>query len=185
MTDLWQVRNEWTGTGGGMPGTNTIYASTGDTDIDDFRSALADFYDFWVTGNCSDDFSVTIPATGDKIDSGTGGVVGLWSSGTADVHTGTDTANRVPDIAQVLVQLRTDLVVSGRLLRGRIFLPGLRVTGTTGGELDPTIQSALQGAADDAFIGRACVFSRTHNTFATITATTVWNEIASLRSRRD
>lgn len=185
MTDLWQVRAEWTGTGGGMPGTNTLYASTGDTDIDDWRTALGDFYDFWVTGNMSDDFSVTIPATGDKIDSSTGGVSGIWSSGTADVHTGTDTANRVPDIAQVLVQLRTDLVVSGRLLRGRVFLPGLRVTGTTGGELDPTIQSALKDAADDCFIGRGCVFSRTHNTFATITATTVWNEIASLRSRRD
>lgn len=184
MTDLWQVRMLWQG-GGGMPGTNTIYASTGDTDVDDLRTALDDFYDFWTTGNCSDDFNVTIPATGDKINSNTGGLAGLWSSGTPIVHTGTDTANRVPDIAQVLVQLHTDLVVSGRLLRGRIFLPGLRVTGTTGGQLDPTIQSNLQGAADDLAIGRLCVFSRTHNTFATVTATSVWQELASLRSRRD
>lgn len=183
VTDLWQVRVLWTGDDG-LPGTNTIYASTGDTDVDDLRTALDSFYNDYCAGQCSDDLTATIPAAGDKIDSETGQVSGLWSSGTPLVNTGADTGNRVTDISQILVQLRTDLVVNGRLLRGRIFLPGFRVTGTQNGGVNPTQVTDIKNIAEDAFVGRCCVYSRTHHTFATIDSVTVWDQMASLRSRR-
>lgn len=183
MTDLWQVRMVWRGPGG-LPGTNTIYSSTGDSDVDDLRTKLGEFYDTWCTGNVYQSFNVTIPSAGDKIDSDTGGVAGIWTSGSPDVHSGTDTVDWAPDTTQVLVQLQTDLIVNGRMLHGRLFLPGLRKSGVISGNLSSDIRSAMQSAADDAFVGRLCVFSRTHNTFATVTATSVWQELAVLRSRR-
>lgn len=181
---MWQVVCTWAGIGG-APGTNTFLASTGDTDVDDLRTALAAFYTGFMTDQCSDDVAVTIPSAGSKIDSTTGQLSGLWASGTPTTVAGADTGNRVPDVAQILVQMHTDLVVNGRLLRGRVFIPGLRVTALTNGELSSGTITDVTASAEANLTGRVCVYSRTHKTFATVGACTTWNEMASLRSRRD
>lgn len=182
MAELYQIRVMWTGPGG-LPGTNTLYAPTSIA-IGDILDAANDFYDFWVTGNIADDFHATVPSTGERIDVDTGIVVGTWAHGSDTQHDGTDTSNFVTDATQVLLQLRTGFFVSGRELRGRLFLPGLRVTGTTVGNLDPSIISDTEDAANAAFAATMAVYSRTHHTFATIDHCNVWSELAVLRSRR-
>jgi hypothetical protein len=182
MSELFQIRAVWTGPGG-LPGTNTLYAPT-DIAIGDVLDGVNDLYDFWVTGNIADDFHVTVPSTGERIESDTGQVVGTWSHGTDTQHDGTDTSNFVTDATQVLLQLRTGFFVAGRELRGRLFLPGLRVTGTTVGNLDPDIADALADAANAALAATCAVFSRTHHEWATIDHCDVWSELAVLRSRR-
>ena len=183
MTDLWKVRVGYTGEGG-LPGVNTLLASTGDTDVDDLRTALAAFYTNWGT-HAPGPLSISIPASGDKIDSNTGQISGSWTSGTTTTIPGVGSAARVNSATQVLIQLRTDLILNGRHLRGRIFMPGLALNGIVNAKLDPTVLTNVQTAAATMAIGRLCVYSTTHKEFATVTAVTVWDQLAVLRSRRD
>lgn len=183
MSDIFQIRLEWRGGDGGL-GTNTLYGQEGDVAVSEMRTALSTFFGTPVSGAISDDFNVTIPSTGDILDTNTGGLIGVWDSGTPIVKVGADTANRAADATQILVQLHTDLVLNGRLLRGRFFIPGLRVTGIQNGNLHPDIISEYTTAATTAFVGKFAVFSRTHFRWATVTRCSVWSELAVLRSRR-
>jgi hypothetical protein len=184
MTDLWKFSVVYEG-GQGGPGTNTLLASTNDTDVDDAKSHLADFYDHWASGHMANDLTVTVPGEGDKIDSGTGQVNGTWVSGASHLATGADTAERLPFISQVLVQFQTGHIVNGRRLRGHIFLPGSTLGATADGKVDPAVVGDMFTAANNCFNGRFCVYSVTHHTFATISSCTVWDQFAALRSRRD
>jgi hypothetical protein len=155
-----------------------------DQALEEARGLLANFYDDYLTGNVADDFHATIPNIGEQIDSTTGSVVGFWDSGDEITKDGTDTSNFVTDVSQVLLQMRTGFVVGGRELRGRLFLPGLRVTATSLGNVDSTVATAIQDSANENLNDTFAVFSRTHHAWATISSCTVWSEFASLRSRR-
>lgn len=184
MTDLWEVRVLYTG-GPGMPGTNTLFGSTNDSDIDDLRDALDDLYGLWALNHMATGLTVTIPAEGNKINSATGELSGGWTSGSPIVNNGGATGERVPLSSQLLVQLKTDSVVSGRRLRGRIFLPGATEPENGAGVPTSDLINTIQARAEAVAVGRLCVYSLTHKTFATVTAVSVWNQWAVLRSRRD
>lgn len=182
MTDLWSVKVLYTGQVG-LPGTNSILSSTGDTDVDDLRTALIAFYNDWMD-NVVSPVVCTIPSTGDKIDSSTGQVSGVWSSGSDEVINAAGSGNPVPFSNQVLVQLQTDLIVNGRKLHGRIFLPGAIATNDDGGKVNATMAAAIAASAVENLVGTICVYSSTHKTFATVTGAKVWEQWAVLRSRR-
>lgn len=182
MSVLNQIRVQLT-LAGGRQGTNTLYVPNSEP-LELARELLGNFYDDYLTGNVADDFHAVIPNVGEQIESDTGQVVGFWDAGDEIQKDGTDTSNFVTDISQVLLQMKTGFVVAGKQLRGRIFLPGLRVTGTTVGNLDPGIADAITDSANENLNDTFAVFSRTHHEWATITQCNVWLEFASLRSRR-
>lgn len=183
MSDIFQIRMTWAG-GDSAPFVTTLYAQENDTSIADARAAISDFLSGDVSGQFSDDFTWTIPSSGDILDTNTGGLIGTWTDGTPISDSGADTGNRVADASQVLVQLRTGDIVSGRELRGRFFLPGLRVTALSAGNLDSSTLTTIETEANDNLNGVLAVFSRTHHEWATVTSCSVWSELAVLRSRR-
>lgn len=184
MTSLFQVRCLYTG-GQGMPGTNTFYGSEGDVAVADMRAELNDFYDVWCTDFMADDITLTIPSTGDIIDSTDGSLIGVWTDGTPIAVPGALTQARQPFTSQVLVQLKTDLVAGGRRLRGRVFLPGTCTVDNDDGVPTGDLLTAMRAAANTAFVSDFAVYSPTHHVWATVSSTDVWDQFAVLRSRRD
>jgi hypothetical protein len=102
---------------------------------------------------------------------------------------GTNVTDALSPTTQGLLQLRTGLIVFGRLLRGRIFLPGPceAHNGSSGGPLagyvDPyeTAAATLVGDANTDLV----IWSQTHGVKAPVASADVWSKWASLRSRRD
>jgi len=119
---------------------------------------------------------------------GTGTIESIDAT-TPATGTGTAAGDALPPIAQGLLRLFTSTIVSGRLLRGRIFLPGAPESdsASTGGT-STTYRSDYEAAAA-ALIADAnsdwSVWSQTHGVLANISSATIWNKWASMRSRRD
>jgi hypothetical protein len=117
------------------------------------------------------------------------GVIESITSTTPATGTGSAAGDALPPIAQGLLRLFTSQIVSGRLLRGRLFLPGAPESdsASTGGT-SSTFRSDYEAAAA-ALIADAnadwSVWSQTHGTLASISTATIWTKWASMRSRRD
>lgn len=168
-----------------MPGTNTFYGSEGDVAVADMRVELQNAYDDWCTNQCSSELTVTIPSTGDIIDSTNGSLVGVWNDGTDIAIPGSISGDRMSLTTQLLVQLKTDAIVSGRRLHGRIFLPGMVRSDGDDGVPGPTLTAYVAGIWDTQLSGDFAVYSPTHHEWATVSSCTVWAQYATLRSRRD
>lgn len=131
----------------------------------------------WVTG--SDVATLNI---------GTGQLEGVTAV-TQIIGVGSIAGDVLPPATQGLLRLLTSVVVAGRLLRGRLFLPGTceADSGSTG-QPSVTFRSDYDAAAA-ALLGDAntewCVWSATHGVLANITAANTWTKYATLRSRRD
>jgi len=101
---------------------------------------------------------------------------------------GTDVAQALSPTTQGLLQLRTGLISFGRLLRGRIFLPGA----TEGGNDEGVPSAAYLADYNAAALALATdvntdlvVWGQTHGVKSPVTSATVWSQWAVLRSRRD
>ena len=116
------------------------------------------------------------------------GVLTGVDSTTPATGSGAAVADPLPMATQGLVRWRTGLIVLGRELRGRTFVPGLTESAAVDGGLAAAVQSDIQTAADAlmADVNSALVvWSRTHSVSATAQAATVWSQFAVQRSRRD
>jgi hypothetical protein len=94
----------------------------------------------------------------------------------------------LPIATQALVRWSTSLVVAGRRLRGRTFLPGWTEAHSLNGVLEVAAKNTTQNAANTLIAHSApsmVVWSPTHGTLANIDAASVWEQFAVLRSRRD
>lgn len=102
--------------------------------------------------------------------------------------TGQGASAILPRQVQGLIQMRTGSIISGRQLRGRIFVPGPTVGSQTDGNPSAAYIAALN-AATATLIGTAnadwVVWSRTHGTKSAVTSAGTWSKWASLNSRRD
>lgn len=123
----------------------------------------------------------------DQVDSSTGQLVGV-AQGTASSGQGTIVADVLPFATQALVRWRTGVFVGGREIRGKTFIPGLTELQAALGQLSGAAETALQGAADGVLGAPAnfpVIYSRKNLVSAPISSTSVWNQFAVLRSRRD
>lgn len=122
--------------------------------------------------------------------SNTGGLIGIAAFPSPTTITGTGGATAVPNAAQGLIRLRTDLVVGSRFLQGRIYVPGLaQSTQTATGELNAGAIAALQAAGQVLVDGDSyVVWHRPVNgaggqqSFPV--SASAWNEYAVQRRRR-
>lgn len=119
-----------------------------------------------LSGDLEGAFAVT-PATGSG------------SNGTADI---------LPFATQALVRWNTGLVLGGRFLKGRTYIPGLTEGSSVAGTLNSVDRTTILNAAN-ALISdvnsKLAVWSRASAGAATATGADVWQQFAVLRSRRD
>jgi len=183
---VYRVPVVWAGTptvGGGL--SNFYFNSTGGT----VAQAVTSVVDFLVATEASRSNNLSWSCGGDidTLNVGTGALEDQENF-TPAVGTGGDGGDELPPISQGLLRLTTGQIVSGRLLRGRLFIPGATETSNTAGFPTTTFRNDYNDAAD-AMIADAnsawSVWSRTHGTLATITSASMWTQWASLRSRRD
>ena len=103
--------------------------------------------------------------------------------------TGTLAGDALPAQTQGLLRLLTTSVVSGRLLRGRLFLPGCgEADSGSGGTPGSTYRNDYDAAAAALIADGSSVWqvwSHTHGSAGDVTQAITWTKYAALRSRRD
>lgn len=141
----------------------------------------------------------TIAEEGRVFDDATGTLTGSWNSATPHAGGGENAGQPVANSTQALVRFQTGTIRDGRLVRGRVFIPGVSVAGMTGGELSSANVSILGAAFTTLFDnGQFGVWSRPRpanpsatppvtardGLFVLATGATGWNEMAVQRRRR-
>lgn len=123
----------------------------------------------------------------DVVESSTGELQGVVSA-TAQTGQGTLSTEVLPPATQGLIQWRTGVFTGGREIRGKTFVPALTELAASAGQVVGPTQSGLQNAAT-ALVGtpsaQLAIYSRRYNTIAAVSDSSVWNQFAVLRSRRD
>jgi len=130
----------------------------------------------------------------DTLNVGTGALEAT-DSVTPALGFGTAAGDAAPIATQGLLRMTTGVIgpppaggTSGRLLRGRLFLPAVVEADNTGGVPNGTYQTDYNTAAS-TLIGTAnadwSVWSKTHGILASVLAASCWTQWAVLRSRRD
>ena len=118
---------------------------------------------------------------------GTGALENVTTT-TQDSGVGTNANEILPPATQGLLRALTSVIAGGRLLRGRIFLPGPGENHTTGLGPSSTYRSSYDAAAA-TLLGSGTVdwsmWSRTHGVLASVVSANTWTKFAVLRSRRD
>lgn len=190
------MRCVWTGFQG-APGVSTFYSLSPVTDTTD----LADFFEA-LTTYLPNTVVIEIPAGGDVIDETTGNLTGAWGGGTSDTVVGTD-AGLYAAPAGVRCTWDTNAIMDGHHLRGSTLI--VPTAGTAFAQ-DGTLYTTALGVFEDAcsaLVGaaglviwhrpraaRAADGSRPAVTaraggYASVEASSVKDQVAILRSRRD
>ena len=184
MALLYRVVTRFTGPPG-APYFNTTYWD--DLALSDASNAAGQVAAWWseIAPGLRDDMDIAIEPEVAHVESTTGEVIGV-SVVSAAVTQPTNTADPLPLASQGLMRLRTGSYTGGRELRGRMFIPGMTEGQTTDGRLTTaTVDSLNASAAAELVVPGLVVYSPTHHVFAAVTAGSMWQDLAILRSRRD
>ena len=183
---MYRVRVTWTGTpvqGGGL---STFYFNDGGGTAQQAATAVSTFLGT-LDANLSTALAWTTEGDVDSIDPATGDLTGTTSVATGS-GVGSNVAEVLPPAAQGLLRLRTGLIVAGREVRGRMFIPGFCENNQAFGTPDAGTQANVNNAYA-TFLADAnsipVVWSRAHGVERVIASGTMWNKWAVLRSRRD
>lgn len=188
MVNIQRVRVALTGFPGG-PGVATFYALDGQalqTPVHDLFGRLLAKFPSTVT--------FTVEVGGDIIDPLNGDLMGAWVGAPTSVITGTGTGVYSAP-AGVAVNWLTTSVLHGRRLRGRTFMvPLIGNAFATDGSIDATTLASILGSAQQFVVDAATnlvVWHRPNTAlgrtggYGAVTAATVNDKAAVLRSRRD
>lgn len=152
-----------------------------------------------VMGICTVETSYIVRNEGRIIEDSTGTLVGSWADTNNLTGQGTAAVPPVANAAQALMRFQTAQVVDGRLLKGRLYVPGIAAEFTGGGQLTGNAQALLATAADDYSVNSGgVVWSRPRpagtgvggslparaGSSADIISGSSWAELAVLRNRR-
>lgn len=102
---------------------------------------------FWanVDGGLENSVSWDIDTTGRDVDSATGTLLGLWTDTTPVGGTGGVAGEVVPDASMVLIRWLTGIIIGGRFVNGRTFIPGLATANMVNGNLSTGIAALYTG----------------------------------------
>lgn len=140
----------------------------------------------------------TVAQDGRELDDTTGTLTGTWSDSTPFTDNG-QLGEPVPNAAQGLIRMTTALVVDGRIVKGRLYVPGIAASRVTLGEVNAATQGVLSTAfADMRDSGELLIWSRPRaagsgvngdlparlGSSAPVTGLSGWSELAVMRSRR-
>ncbi len=186
---LQRVMVAWSGFPGG-PGVSVLHFN----DAVAAKPALKTFYTALIT-LLPNNVTVTIPNSGDTIDSGTGQITGAWSGGTTDAIVGTGSSTSYAAASGASVIWATSTIFNGRRLKGRTYLVPLASQAYDAGSLTSTAITTIQNAAT-ALVGTVGVEMQVFHRpgpvgsgklggQALVTSALVRDKQATLRSRRD
>lgn len=187
MTSILRVKTSWTGVSG-APFLSTHYFTR--TDGDSAAYAADAVAAFWtgLAGQIDNDLDWNIEGDVAVINDATGQLTGVDTISGGNSGGGTDSGQACPPATQGLMRILTSTVVAGRVLRGRFFIPGVTENNSNEGVPSGDYLSAAASAFTammDSPSSELRVYSPTHNTSAPVTAGSLWNQWAVLRSRRD
>jgi len=180
-----RITTEWNGVQGSPYYTNMFFDGTLEAEADAaatavgvFWTAIQDQIDTALEGEVLAEHAVIDPTTGQVTDLfiGTPVTINCSNAGAA-----------LPPATQGLIRWRTGIYVGGREVRGRTFVPSPTETSNDA----PGVPSAayiadLQPAADTLVSSSGLVvWSRANGQIAVVTGAQVWQQWASMRSRRD
>lgn len=185
MTDLHRVRTVFTGVAGTPWYSNQYYALAG-ASSGAVRAATADFWTD-IANAYSADVDWTVEGPTSVINDTTGQLLRVDPG--ADLSgSGANAGNELPWMTQCLVNLRTDNYTAGRMIQGKMFLPGFVTGNVVDGVFDTVALSVIQNALDTwlaAVDGLLVVWSKTHGTHGFVTNAVAQAKPSVLRSRRD
>jgi hypothetical protein len=196
---IMRLTTEWGGSARGLPYFSTHYFEGNTTT--EAESAIAALAAFWggIEGNLTNALNWAVSGDVEFVDEVTGDLEGLTGVNPAS-GAGSSGADELPWTAQGLIRWRTGIVSDGRELRGRTFVPGLTEASTDNGALTGSTVTALFNAADalvDSTTADLLVWRRPRPDLpppalparagltAVVASTSVWPQLAVLRSRRD
>lgn len=184
---LHEVITEWSGVGK-SPKLSIMYWNTTTTLTD----ARAGTDSLWVAlaGYISGELTWNIRTEARTLDEASGTLTGLQVDTTSRTGVGGSPNPPLADATQALIRWRTGLIVNGRFLQGRQFIPGVGTGNAVGGN----VRAAMLTAWNDAlttFVTGAADFGVWHRPvagaggqFAQAVSGNVWEEFAVQRRRR-
>ena len=189
MPSLYEIKTLWTAEN--SPGGETImYFRDGTATLDSLRGRLEQMW-----ADCAVRFdnqtTWTIAQSGNIVDEATGTLVDEWASGTPYSGAGSSSGQPVPNQAQLLIRWNPQVIIGGRRLKGRTYVPGLGSLSMDGGQVIAGVITDFQTAAQD-FVddcnGQFVVWHRptggTGGQAASVVTASVWEEWSVQRRRR-
>lgn len=183
---IYRVRTVFSGVPGTPYYSNLYFAAEGGT-IAQARTAVNAFWEAnkaLISSNLQWIIENEVPS----IDEATGDILSVAADATSYQSAGTQSSSPLPYSQQFLVRTRTGAFSGGREIRGRVFIPGPTTISASAGAVVNTAASAINTNAA-ALVASAnaqwVVWAKTKGEYAVINSTSVWNQFAVLRSRRD
>lgn len=172
----------------GAPYFSQIYF--GGTTVGQAAPAAAAVRGFWdsIKGLITAGLVMQVQPDVEAVDPVTGLITGVFSTSSVAVNSGGNAP--LPKATQGLLRLRTGVYVSGKEIRGRIFIPALANDSQLGGVPSAALTAGAQSACTamavaGAAAGDLVVWSRKNGQHADVVSNSLWNQFAVLRSRRD
>lgn len=186
--DMQRVRTVWTGVAGAPYYTNLYFNDT--TGASGAQDAVTAVDTFWtaISGNIEQNCDYVIEPFVAVIGSTEGALVDGHTT-TGETGGGTYVGEMLPRQVQGLVRWDTGVIVGGRYLRGRTFIPCIGEPINTTGGVPTTAFATLVNTAAAALIAdtgnELVIWSRTHGVAHPATLGTFQPQWATLNSRRD
>lgn len=196
MAQIREILVSWTA-GNTQGGTSVLFFDLL-TDVEaqraDLGAALATTSDLLATG-----VFYEVATEGRIIDDTTGELTGTWSDATEFSGNGTTSGGVVSNASQVLVRFLTSTIRDGRVIKGRVNIPGLAASLAPAGEPSAAVVTSLTTAWGNLTgAGGLVVWSRPRAANPDVvppveartgisvptTGISVWSELAVLRRRR-
>lgn len=184
-----QVLTHWS-VPNGASGITTVMNFDSETAVADQRAALATFWG-QACLNVNAGVKWEIETNGRVLDESTGSLAGTWSDSTQRTGQGDLGGSGVlANATMLLVRWRCPVIIAGRRLQGRTFIPGAVASTSVNGEVAPAVVTALNVAAL-AFVDSAVGFGvwsrptgQRPGAFHEANDGEAWREFAVQRMRR-
>ena len=188
MAQLWRCKAVLTAPSGSPYFNQTYWVKSPGLDV---RDSVSKYRTFWndIKSYIQEDTIVQVSNEIDVVDIDTGNIIDVTTIDPVDAVLGTDSGQALPWATQGLARFVTGVYVSGRALRGRLFIPAItesnNVAGIPGSGMLSAVNGAITSMTSAGLDASMAVYSRTHHVAAPTVGGNMWNQWSILRSRRD
>jgi hypothetical protein len=143
MTVLNRVKVIWSGFTG-APGYSNFYFDATVTDMTALKQFLTSCNSYW-----NNNVSLSVPTSGDQIDSTTGQITGVWTGTGGGTVNGFGGTAAYSGSSGFLVDWKTSTIIAGRRVQGRTyFVPASANTYQTDGTIIESARTTIINAAN-------------------------------------
>lgn len=187
-----RVDSIWSGPGVAGGGITQLFFNNDAGDAQACVDAVEDFWNAFMP-IMSDRCTVEIADAVYELAPADGSLVGIVPVTSPGAQQGDADGDALPPATQLLIRATTGLIVNNRVVRGRVFIPGmLEANSSDIGEPSSGLVAGANTAAAALvadLTAQWCIWHRPSDTGAGsiggVTSATAWSKFAVLRSRRD